>query len=199
MQMIMHFNEIHKFSDGTLQQINEALDYRVKEFKVNKVNLGLNTEEAKAQANLPELRKLCWWTNTRRRLETSSENRMITSSLYQIFTKGKKTKLNRTRLSTDLEKVRKTEAKGLKGLKTELKQKFPDRLDNVCAFNEVKTSQSQPRDTALERASKTKPENINCQKWAHPYWNGYLRKGRKTKPKRQNRTRNGKDKVKTKP
>ncbi|GJZ63779.1 hypothetical protein Tco_0620200 [Tanacetum coccineum] len=24
------------------------------------------------------------------------------------------------------------------------------------------------------------------------YWNGYLRKGRKTKPKRQNRTRNGK-------
>ncbi|GKB63718.1 hypothetical protein Tco_0919904 [Tanacetum coccineum] len=26
-QMIMRFNEIHKFSDGTLQQINEALDY----------------------------------------------------------------------------------------------------------------------------------------------------------------------------
>ncbi|GKE82332.1 hypothetical protein Tco_1552332, partial [Tanacetum coccineum] len=24
------------------------------------------------------------------------------------------------------------------------------------------------------------------------YWNGYLRKGRKTKPKQQNRTRNGK-------
>ncbi|GKB65645.1 hypothetical protein Tco_0921831 [Tanacetum coccineum] len=33
-QMIMRFNEIHKFNDGTLQQINEALDYRVKEFKV---------------------------------------------------------------------------------------------------------------------------------------------------------------------
>ncbi|GJX73984.1 hypothetical protein Tco_0312579 [Tanacetum coccineum] len=32
-QMIMLFNEIHKFSDGTLQQIDEALDYRVKEFK----------------------------------------------------------------------------------------------------------------------------------------------------------------------
>ncbi|GJV46670.1 hypothetical protein Tco_1431206 [Tanacetum coccineum] len=29
-------------------------------------------------------------------------------------------------------------------------------------------------------------------------WNGYLRKGRKTKPKRQNRTRNGKSMVKTK-
>ncbi|GJR47807.1 integrase, catalytic region, zinc finger, CCHC-type containing protein [Tanacetum coccineum] len=42
-QMIMWFNEIHKFSDGTLQQIDEALDYRVKEFKVNRMNLGLNT------------------------------------------------------------------------------------------------------------------------------------------------------------
>nr|GEV66276.1 integrase, catalytic region, zinc finger, CCHC-type, peptidase aspartic, catalytic [Tanacetum cinerariifolium] len=42
-QMIMRFNEIHKFSDGTLQQIDEALDYRVKEFKINRMNLGLNT------------------------------------------------------------------------------------------------------------------------------------------------------------
>nr|GEU51540.1 MAK10-like protein [Tanacetum cinerariifolium] len=33
-QMIMRFNEIHKFNDGTLHQIDEALDYRVKEFKV---------------------------------------------------------------------------------------------------------------------------------------------------------------------
>ncbi|GJS19947.1 hypothetical protein Tco_0448579 [Tanacetum coccineum] len=37
-QMIMRFNKIHKFSDGTLQQIDEALDYRVKEFKVNRMN-----------------------------------------------------------------------------------------------------------------------------------------------------------------
>ncbi|GJX88703.1 hypothetical protein Tco_0340717 [Tanacetum coccineum] len=42
-QMIMRFNEIHKFSDGTLQQIDEALEYRVKEFKVNRMNPGLNT------------------------------------------------------------------------------------------------------------------------------------------------------------
>ncbi|GJZ95590.1 hypothetical protein Tco_0667924 [Tanacetum coccineum] len=40
--MIMRFNEIHKFSDGTLQPIDE-LDYRVKEFKVNKMNSSLNT------------------------------------------------------------------------------------------------------------------------------------------------------------
>ncbi|GJX34618.1 hypothetical protein Tco_0246175 [Tanacetum coccineum] len=42
-QMIMHFNEIHKFSNSTLQQIDEVLDYRVKEFKVNRMNPGLNT------------------------------------------------------------------------------------------------------------------------------------------------------------
>ncbi|GJX25191.1 hypothetical protein Tco_0231487 [Tanacetum coccineum] len=42
-QMIMRFNEIHKFSDDTLQQIDEALDYRVKEFRVNKMNPGLDT------------------------------------------------------------------------------------------------------------------------------------------------------------
>nr|GEW12727.1 hypothetical protein [Tanacetum cinerariifolium] len=42
-QMIIWFNEIHKFSDNTLHQIDEALDYRVKEFKVNRMNLSLNT------------------------------------------------------------------------------------------------------------------------------------------------------------
>nr|GEY07621.1 E-beta-farnesene synthase [Tanacetum cinerariifolium] len=41
-QMIIQFNEIHKFIDGNLHQIDEALDYRVKEFKVNRMNLGLN-------------------------------------------------------------------------------------------------------------------------------------------------------------
>nr|GEX29484.1 hypothetical protein [Tanacetum cinerariifolium] len=42
-QMMMRFNEIHKFSDGTLQQIDEALDYRVKEFRIDRMNPGLNT------------------------------------------------------------------------------------------------------------------------------------------------------------
>nr|GEV12907.1 hypothetical protein [Tanacetum cinerariifolium] len=41
-QMIMRFNEIHKFIDGTLQQIDEALDYRVKEFRITRMNPGLN-------------------------------------------------------------------------------------------------------------------------------------------------------------
>nr|GEU70937.1 hypothetical protein [Tanacetum cinerariifolium] len=43
-QMIMRFNEIHKFSDETLHHIDEALDYRVKEFKVNRMNPGFNSD-----------------------------------------------------------------------------------------------------------------------------------------------------------
>ncbi|GJZ38307.1 hypothetical protein Tco_0584498 [Tanacetum coccineum] len=40
---IMRFNEIYKFSDGTLTRILESLDYKVKEFKVKRFNLGMNT------------------------------------------------------------------------------------------------------------------------------------------------------------
>ncbi|GJX78173.1 hypothetical protein Tco_0324984 [Tanacetum coccineum] len=40
---IMRFNEIYKFSNGTLTRIMEALDYSVKEFKVKRLNPGMNT------------------------------------------------------------------------------------------------------------------------------------------------------------
>ncbi|GJX30579.1 hypothetical protein Tco_0238658 [Tanacetum coccineum] len=40
---IMRFNEIYKFNDGTLTRILETLDYRVKEFKIKRLNLGMNT------------------------------------------------------------------------------------------------------------------------------------------------------------
>nr|GEW40372.1 hypothetical protein [Tanacetum cinerariifolium] len=40
---IWRFNEVYKFSDGTLTRIPEALDYRVKEYRVNWLNLGINT------------------------------------------------------------------------------------------------------------------------------------------------------------
>nr|GEX18683.1 hypothetical protein [Tanacetum cinerariifolium] len=40
---IMRFNEIYKFSDGTFTNIMEALDFRVKEYKVNRLNPGMNT------------------------------------------------------------------------------------------------------------------------------------------------------------
>ncbi|GJW62208.1 hypothetical protein Tco_0111543 [Tanacetum coccineum] len=36
---IMRFNEIYKFSDGTLTRILEVLAYRVKEFKIKRLNL----------------------------------------------------------------------------------------------------------------------------------------------------------------
>nr|GEY29128.1 hypothetical protein [Tanacetum cinerariifolium] len=40
---IMWFNEIYKFSDGTLTRILEALDYRVKKFKIKLLNPSMNT------------------------------------------------------------------------------------------------------------------------------------------------------------
>ncbi|GJW94721.1 hypothetical protein Tco_0174393 [Tanacetum coccineum] len=39
-QNIMRLNEIYKFSDGTLTRIMKSLDYRVKEFKVKRLNSG---------------------------------------------------------------------------------------------------------------------------------------------------------------
>nr|GFA59064.1 hypothetical protein [Tanacetum cinerariifolium] len=57
-QMMMRFNEIHKFSDGTLQQIIEALDYRVKEFRINM----MNPEAFEDTENLPQPGELCWRT-----------------------------------------------------------------------------------------------------------------------------------------
>nr|GFC56129.1 hypothetical protein [Tanacetum cinerariifolium] len=68
-QMIMRFNEIYKFSDGTLQQIDEALDYRVKEFNINRMNPGLNTrfwtrkDVDRSNAFMFAIRK---WLKTRR-------------------------------------------------------------------------------------------------------------------------------------
>nr|GEU72102.1 hypothetical protein [Tanacetum cinerariifolium] len=79
-RMMMRFNEIHKFSDGTLQQINEALDYSVNEFRINRMNPCLNTisnqegrgsvqgvhvrysEAFEDKEDLPQLGELCWWT-----------------------------------------------------------------------------------------------------------------------------------------
>ncbi|GJW14981.1 hypothetical protein Tco_0019114 [Tanacetum coccineum] len=42
-QKIMRFNKIYKFSNGTLTRILEALDYKVKEFKIKRLNPGMNT------------------------------------------------------------------------------------------------------------------------------------------------------------
>nr|GEX66187.1 ribonuclease H-like domain-containing protein [Tanacetum cinerariifolium] len=41
---IMRFNEMYKFSDGTLTHILEALHYRVKEYRVNRLNLDSRQE-----------------------------------------------------------------------------------------------------------------------------------------------------------
>ncbi|GKE24399.1 hypothetical protein Tco_1435911 [Tanacetum coccineum] len=80
---IMRFNKIYKFSDGTLINIMEALNYRVKEYKVNRLTLGMNTrfwtdkdverskefihaiERRLKTKDLLEFGMLCWWTGSR--------------------------------------------------------------------------------------------------------------------------------------
>nr|GEW39087.1 hypothetical protein [Tanacetum cinerariifolium] len=74
-RMLMHFNEIYKYSNGMLQQIDEALDYRVKEFRINRIN----PEALKDKEDLPQPEELCWWTRQRGRLQTSKVYRMIKS------------------------------------------------------------------------------------------------------------------------
>ena len=41
--MIMRFDDIHKFSDGTLQQIDDAMGNRVKEYKLSKPESAIYT------------------------------------------------------------------------------------------------------------------------------------------------------------
>ncbi|GJZ70392.1 hypothetical protein Tco_0633942 [Tanacetum coccineum] len=56
---IMRFNEIYKFSDGMLTRILETLDYRVKEFKIKRLNPGMNTHfwtEKGAKSSLRQLK-----------------------------------------------------------------------------------------------------------------------------------------------
>nr|GEX24891.1 hypothetical protein [Tanacetum cinerariifolium]GEX25074.1 hypothetical protein [Tanacetum cinerariifolium] len=72
-QMMMRFNEIHKFNDGTLLQINKALDYRVKEFKINR----LNPEAFEDTEDLSQPGELCWRTRQRGRLQTFEAYRLI--------------------------------------------------------------------------------------------------------------------------
>ncbi|GKG17545.1 hypothetical protein Tco_0362502 [Tanacetum coccineum] len=78
---IMRFNEIYKFSDGTLTRILETLDYRVKEFKIKQLNPGMNTrfwtekdvirskefimtirKATEDEKDLPKPGMICWWT-----------------------------------------------------------------------------------------------------------------------------------------
>ncbi|GJZ53042.1 hypothetical protein Tco_0607927, partial [Tanacetum coccineum] len=76
-QMIMRFNEIHKFSDGTLQQIDEALDYREQGLHVR------YPEKAKDTTYLSESGELCGWTDPRRRLPESK--RMQIREIQKAF------------------------------------------------------------------------------------------------------------------
>ncbi|GJU74620.1 hypothetical protein Tco_1266025 [Tanacetum coccineum] len=83
--------------------------------------------------------------------------------------KEKKPKPIRTKPRAELDRARKTEAKGTKGLKTELKRTFPDRLDNVCAFNKVKTKSKSTPGYCIGKSMEKRTRNPIMIKWANPY------------------------------
>ncbi|GJT83084.1 hypothetical protein Tco_1057426 [Tanacetum coccineum] len=177
-QMIMRFNEIHKFSDGTLQQIDEALDYKVKEFKVNRMNSGLNTR---------------FWT--RKDVDRSKEfmfaiqKRLKTKRIFrnlECFVGGRVREETKDYMREPndyiISAIKPLPAPEAMVMDIQEKDKNRSQIDNRARERKererkvkskpkvkVKSSQSQPREVDLERASKTEPENLNCQKWAHPY------------------------------
>nr|GEY37464.1 hypothetical protein [Tanacetum cinerariifolium] len=82
---IMLFNEIYKFSDGTLTRILEALAYRVKEFKIKQLNPGAT----------PGIRSIENSTcRVGRRPDKSSRNTSGKSQVIGNTMKGASSKLN---------------------------------------------------------------------------------------------------------
>ncbi|GJR71438.1 hypothetical protein Tco_0083803 [Tanacetum coccineum] len=65
---ITRFNKIYKFSDGTLTNIMEALDYRVKEYKVNQLNPGKAKKSVKLMMEKVfrmELELMLFWSTVK--------------------------------------------------------------------------------------------------------------------------------------
>ncbi|GJY85932.1 hypothetical protein Tco_0499958 [Tanacetum coccineum] len=79
---IMRFNEIYKFSDGTLTRILEALDYRVKEFKTAPASIYLNLNNALVSLKALRHQKSVRDTNTN---YACSSHTMITSKILRVL------------------------------------------------------------------------------------------------------------------
>nr|GEZ07716.1 hypothetical protein [Tanacetum cinerariifolium] len=79
-QKIMRFNEIYKFSDGTLTNILEALDYRVKEYKVNRLNLGADNRPPMLEKDMYD----SWKSRMELYMLNRPRGRMILESVEQV-------------------------------------------------------------------------------------------------------------------
>nr|GEY28279.1 hypothetical protein [Tanacetum cinerariifolium] len=101
-QMMIRVNEIHKFSDRTLQQIDKALDYRIKEFRINRMNLGLNT---RFWTRKDVDRSKAFMFAIQRRLKTKSIFCNLESFIGGRVREGDYRLLKRTECSIDIEKV----------------------------------------------------------------------------------------------
>nr|GEW44307.1 hypothetical protein [Tanacetum cinerariifolium] len=102
--------QIHKFSDETLQQIDEALDYRVKEFRINRMNPGLNTrfwarkDVDRCKAFMFAIQRHFWLRRIYHNLESFVGGRLREGDYRLLKRKIKKEKSeNKGRVPTEME------------------------------------------------------------------------------------------------
>ncbi|GKB90870.1 hypothetical protein Tco_0963142 [Tanacetum coccineum] len=83
--LIIQFNKIYKFSDRTLTRILEVLDYKVKEFKVKRLNLGMNTRfwTEKDVTRSKEFIAAIEGRLKTRRIYDSGQKRMLTTDFFR--------------------------------------------------------------------------------------------------------------------
>nr|GEV75955.1 hypothetical protein [Tanacetum cinerariifolium] len=97
-RMMMRFNEIHKFSDDTLQQIDEALDYRVKEFRINKMNLDQFWIDEECKYDIAAMYGISHWWFQRQRFHI---DRHTSKEDFQLGIESSQTQLNLTKPQWD--------------------------------------------------------------------------------------------------
>ncbi|GJX47811.1 hypothetical protein Tco_0273001 [Tanacetum coccineum] len=94
--------------------------------------------------------------------------------------------------SSDSKDIQANLLKQIKILENDFKRSQAQSVESSNSVRRQKSKATKSKDRVLKNKHDRRPSNMN----------GYLKEGRKTKPKRQNWTRNGKawkDKVKTKP
>ncbi|GJV95851.1 putative reverse transcriptase domain-containing protein [Tanacetum coccineum] len=156
-------DELYKFSDGTLTRLISSLEDIAKNIDMEYLpkRRWSNLEKKRAHFMIKDITSLISFTMKMEiLLEPTSNKLMVDPHGFEgIFKdgdggngylrKGQRSKPNRQNRARD-RKERQRKVKSKPKVK-------------------VKSSQSQPREVDSERASKTEPENVNCQKWAHPY------------------------------
>ncbi|GJW69423.1 RNA-directed DNA polymerase, eukaryota, reverse transcriptase zinc-binding domain protein [Tanacetum coccineum] len=154
---------IFKVSESVLNSLNRSCGSNIGRLKA--FNLALSLKVA-MEVVIAQERALVHFISKRVVARVSVSGKILR---YRIYTKRQKQGQigqNRERNWKEREKIK---AEGTKGLRTELKWTFPDRLDNVCAFNEVKTKSKSTPGYGIRMSMEKRTRNPIMIKWANSY------------------------------